>query len=190
MRPCCGRSGAVGGYPAGSAAGTHVASAVSGRCGAWKPRQASRERRSLRPGSTAPTRHEHETHCRGSGAASCWVYRCRESPTTPPGVLEPRQAAWLRFLTLRPAIRGRRASAASGRSLDGTGYGSAKMARKSSQKLKNRPPGVPPRYVARAGRGRGVRGARGRSHVKKWVKMEKRHILGAMWSLRVPAAVI
>ena len=56
--------------------------------------------------------------------------------------------------------------AASGRSLDGTGYGSAKMARRSSQKLRDRPPGVPPRYVAREGRGRGVRGARGRSHVQ------------------------
>ena len=52
------------------------------------------------------------------------------------------------------------------RSLDGTGYGSVKMARKSSQKLKNRPPGVFPRYVARAGRGRGVRGARVRFRVQ------------------------
>jgi len=110
-------------------------------------------------GSTAPTRHEHEIHCRGSGAASRWVCRCRESPTTLPGVLKPRQAAWMRFLALRPAIRGRRASAASGRSPDGTGYGSAKMARKSPQKPIYRPPGIPPRYMARAGRGRGVRGA-------------------------------
>jgi len=59
-------------------------------------------------GSTAPTRHEHETHCRGSGAASCWVYRCREPATTLPGVLEPRETAWQRFLVLRPAVRDRR----------------------------------------------------------------------------------
>ena len=43
MRPRCGRCGAVGGYLAGKAAGMHVTSAVFGRCGAWKPRRASRE---------------------------------------------------------------------------------------------------------------------------------------------------
>ena len=163
-------------FLAGAARGNLVGLHVSGICCA--------------SGSAAAPRHKHEIHCRGSGAASCWVYRCRESPATLPGVLEPREAAWLRFLTLRPAIRGRQAQRPVARSLHGTGYGSAKMARKSSQKLKNRPLGVPPRYVARAGRGRGVRGARGRSHVKKWVSNEKRLDIGRMWSLRGPVAVI
>ena len=105
--------------------------------------------------TSAWTRHEHDFHCRGSGAASCWVYRCRESPATLPGVLEPRQAAWLRFLTLRPPAGHTWPASVSGagRLLDGTGYGSAKMARRSSQKLRDRPPGVPRRYVARTGRG-------------------------------------
>ena len=112
------------------------------------------------------SRFLHGFACCGSGAAGCYVYHCRESPTTLPGVLEPRKTKWLRFLTLRAAIRGRRAPPASGRSLDGTGYGSAKMARKSSQKPRNRPLGDPPQYMARTGRGMGVRGVRGRCCVQ------------------------
>ena len=104
--------------------------------------------------------------CRGSGAAGCYVCHCRESSATLPEVLEPRETAWLRFLALRLAIRGRRAPPASGRSLDGTGYGSAKMARKSSQKPMDRPLGVPPQHTARTGRGRAVRGVRGRCCVQ------------------------
>ena len=156
----------MAGYPAGKAAGTHITGAVM--AGAARGNLVGLHvcRICCASGSTAPTHHEHEIHCRGSGAASCWVYRCRESPTTLPGVLEPREAAWLRFLTLRPAIRGRRASAASGRSLNGTGYGSAKMARKSPQKPRDRPLGDPPQYMARTGRGRGVRGVRGRCCVQ------------------------
>ena len=71
----------------------------------------------------------HRFHFRGSGAAGCWVYRCRESPSTPPGVLEPREATWLRFLTLRPAVRGWRGSAASSGRLDGAAPGGPQVAR-------------------------------------------------------------
>ena len=71
----------------------------------------------------------HRFHCRGSGAASCWVYRCRESPSTPPGVLEPQEATWLRFLTLRPAVRGWPGSAASLGRLDGAAPGGPQAAR-------------------------------------------------------------
>ena len=102
--------------------------------------------------TSAWTRHEHDFHCRGSGAASCWIYRCRESPATLPGVLEPRQAAWLRFLTLRPAIcgwRGQRPVGQAGRHglrVGQDGQGVVPEADGSSN-------GCPRRYVARTGRG-------------------------------------